>query len=95
MKAAVAGAVGARCGEANPLWPRRASLEATVASKAMGARARGQSRRCAVGGQGHSVASSRPLLSGWLILYRGGGVGGSEAKKKFVYLKSTSKFGPL
>ena len=35
----------------------------------------------------------RPLLSGWLILYRGGG--GSEAKKKFVYLKSTSKFGPL
>ena len=40
---------------------------------------------------------TRPLLSGWLILYRrvGGWVGGSEAKKKFVYLKSTSKFGPL
>ena len=36
----------------------------------------------------------RPLLSGWLILYRGGG-GGSEAKKTFVCLKSTSKFGPL
>ena len=35
----------------------------------------------------------RPLFSGWLILYPGGG--GSEAKKKFVYLKSTSKFGPL
>ena len=36
---------------------------------------------------------ARPLLSGWLILYPGGG--GSEAKKKFVYLKLTSKFGPL
>ena len=36
---------------------------------------------------------ARPLLIGWLILYRGGG--GSEAKKKFVYLKSTSKFRPL
>ena len=42
---------------------------------------------CGIGRQ------ARPLLSGWLILYRGGG--GSEAKKKFVYLKSTSKFGPL
>ena len=40
-------------------------------------------------------AQCRPLLSGWLILYQGGWVGGSEAKKKFVYLKSTSKFGPL
>ena len=40
-------------------------------------------------------ARVRPLLSGWLILYRGGWGGGSEAKKKFVYLKSTSKFGPL
>ena len=38
------------------------------------------------------LLSTRPLLSGWLILYRGGG---SEAKKKFVYLKLTSKFGPL
>ena len=43
-----------------------------------------------VGGRG----GTRPLLSGWLILYQGGG-GGSEAKKKFVYLKSTSEFGPL
>ena len=42
-----------------------------------------------------ALALVRPLLSGWLILYQGGGVGGSEAKKKFVYLKSTSKFGPL
>ena len=36
----------------------------------------------------------RPLLSGWLILYRRGG-GGAEAKKKLVYIKLTSKFGPL
>ena len=36
----------------------------------------------------------RPLLSGWLILYRGGG-GGVRGQKKFVYLESTSKFGPL
>ena len=41
-----------------------------------------------------SCHRARPLLSGWLILYGGGG-GGSEAKKKFVYLKWTSKFGPL
>ena len=41
------------------------------------------------------LVQTRPLLSGWLILYRGGGGWGSEAKKKFVYLKSTSKFGPL
>ena len=40
-----------------------------------------------------SATGHRPLLSGWLILYRGGGGGGgSEAKKKFVYLKLTSKF---
>ena len=40
---------------------------------------------------------ARPLLSGWLILHQGWGVGGwgSEAQKKVVYLKSTSKFGPL
>ena len=36
---------------------------------------------------------ARPLHSGWLVLYRGGG-GGSEAKKQFVYLKLTSNFGP-
>ena len=42
------------------------------------------------------MGCTRPLLSGWSILYRVGGWGGlSEAKKKFVYLKSTSKFGPL
>ena len=31
----------------------------------------------------------------WLVDTIPGGGGGSEAKKKFVYLKSTSKFGPL
>ena len=36
---------------------------------------------------------SRPRLSGERCLYRGGGV--SEAKKEFLYLKSTSNFGPL
>ena len=34
----------------------------------------------------------RSLLSVWMILYRGGW---SEAKKKFVYVKLTSNFGPL
>ena len=36
---------------------------------------------------------TRPRFSGDRTLYRGGG--GSEAKKKFVYLKSTSNLGPL
>ena len=38
-----------------------------------------------------ALGEGRPLLSGWLVLYREGG-GGSEAKKKFANLKSTSKF---
>ena len=36
----------------------------------------------------------QPLLSGWLILYRGEGAG-QRSKTKFLYLKSTSNFGPL
>ena len=37
------------------------------------------------------------LLRGWFTPHRGwgAGMGGSEANKKFVHLKSTSKFGPL
>ena len=35
------------------------------------------------------LAAPRPLVSGW---WEGGG---SEAKKKFVYLKSTPNFGPV
>ena len=40
-------------------------------------------------------ASLAPVCSPRLCLVAILGGGGSEAKKKFVYLKSTSKFGPL